>query len=290
MRNSFAGIPVLLGNNFAYSFFMVSQGIISAFLIHLFSGFIGNSAFYTCNNLESADIPESVTSIGSNAFSYCKSLTSLTLPEGITTINGGTFSYCSNLESINIPDTVTKIGDTAFFGCNSLVSVTIPSDVTEIGIAAFSSCSKLISVSVKALTPPKIGNKVFPSNVKGIHVPSSKVSDYKNAWSDYADLIDGINKLADGKFIQTADKGDTHYIRYVFVKPLSEIEGKKSAVFTAKYGDITKTFTTDKYYTSMSTNSEFYIPASETSGMFVVTITGVSKENQSKLSCDLKFE
>ena len=56
--------------------------------------FIGDWAFWDCNNLTIINIPSSVTSIGEWAF-----------------------SGCSSLKSINIPNSVTSIGEWAFMQC-----------------------------------------------------------------------------------------------------------------------------------------------------------------------------
>ena len=251
---------------------------------------IGYQAFYN-TGLTSIVIPDSITSISETTFMNCKNLVSVTIPNSVKEINYSAFYYCSALTSIKLPDSLTTIENDLFRGCTSLASVEIPNSVKSIGKSAFSGCKELTDVFVKATEPPTIGTSAFSnSGVKKIYVPKKSVSDYVTAWSDYADLIDGVYKLADGKYVQTADKDGKHYVRFVFVKPVSETKGKSSVVFTAKYGEKTKTFKTDKYYTSISTSDDFYVPESEGSGLFVVTIAGVPKESESLLSCDIKFE
>ena len=44
-----------------------------------------------CENLQSIDIPESVTQIGSMAFTGCSSLTSIVIPQGVTEIGESAF-------------------------------------------------------------------------------------------------------------------------------------------------------------------------------------------------------
>ena len=99
--------------------------------------------------------------------------------------------------------------------------------------------------------------------------------------------------LADGKYRQTADKDGKHYIRYVFVKPKSEIEGKSKAKFTATLekdgGYIVKEFETSTYYTGMTSNGITYKPESSDSIMLVVTITGVSKDQENDLTCEVSI-
>lgn len=42
------------------------------------------SAFYNCANLESIELPNTVTAIGARAFSYCTSLTAITIPANVS--------------------------------------------------------------------------------------------------------------------------------------------------------------------------------------------------------------
>jgi len=141
---------------------------------------IGNSAFYTCDNITTIVIPDSVTnigdfafaltgltdvvipnsvtSIGLEAFCKCTNLTSVVLPKGLTSIADGTFSDCSSLGSITIPSTVVSIGNSAFRHC-SLTGITIPNSVIRIGDDAFIYCS-LISVDIPS-SVASIGELAF---------------------------------------------------------------------------------------------------------------------------------
>ena len=99
--------------------------------------------------------------------------------------------------------------------------------------------------------------------------------------------------LTNGKYMQTADKDGKHYIRYVFVKPKSEIDGTSKAKFTATLkkdgGDVVKEFETSTYYTGMTSNGITYTPESSDSIMLVVTITGVSKDQENALTCEVSI-
>lgn len=55
---------------------------------------IGDWAFYWCRNLNSIDIPNSVTTIGDSAFAFCDSLTSINIPNSVTTIGDSAFWNC----------------------------------------------------------------------------------------------------------------------------------------------------------------------------------------------------
>ena len=102
------------------------------------------------------------------------------------------------------------------------------------------------------------------------------------------------DKLADGKYTQTATKDGKSYTRFVFVKPKSELEGKSKAVFSATLNGKTKTFETSTYYTGMTSNGEYFTPASEDSVMFIVTVSSeksfANDVPLDGLTCTLDFE
>ena len=67
---------------------------------------IGSHAF-SFNQLESVNIPHSLSSIGDSAFK--NKLTSIEIPESVTSI-GSNFGY-NQLTSVDIPNSVTAIGE-----------------------------------------------------------------------------------------------------------------------------------------------------------------------------------
>ena len=163
---------------------------------------IGDKAFNS-STIESIIFPETLKTIGKSAFANTDNLSSVTLPEGLTAIEDGVFSV-SNLASINIPKSVTSIGNESFLSCNNLKEIIIPEKVSSIGENAFGECLKLKKVTIKAQTPPTLGEEtlgeedeeggeggVFPSKVRTIYVPKGKAEIYKTAegWSNYKSKI-----------------------------------------------------------------------------------------------------
>ncbi|MBP0973687.1 MAG: hypothetical protein J5851_07275 [Oscillospiraceae bacterium] len=103
-------------------------------------------------------------------------------------------------------------------------------------------------------------------------------------------------RLADGKYAQMAmaedpETGDTvYYTRFVFVMPKSQFAGKSEAKFTVKFSTFDKeyTFTTNKYYDSMISNGITFVPDSEDSAIFAVTVSS-KLDTRGRLSCVLDF-
>lgn len=133
-------------------------------------------------------------------------LTEVVLSDRTTHINPYAF-YCNNrvflnknnhsISEIVIPSSVIEIGENAFEYCNSLKIVTFESNskIETIKDNAFTNCQFLESITIDKVTPPTLGNSVFPSYVAGemaIYVPSASVEAYQTAWSSYADKIKPI--------------------------------------------------------------------------------------------------
>ena len=138
------------------------------------------SAFDSCDELTSIEIPKSVTDIKIPAL---KKLTELHVSEdnerysvidnvlynkdatvlewcppaksgafvilnSVTTIADWAFEYCDKITSVEIPEGVTTIGLAAFDGCVALTSIVMPNSVTKIGGGLFQDCSALESVKL----------------------------------------------------------------------------------------------------------------------------------------------
>lgn len=168
---------------------------------------IGESTFYGCQNLKNVDIPSSVTSIGDYAFIFCESLPSISIPSAVTDLGIYSFWGCKALKEFAFPDAISTVGECMFYCCESLESVDFPSSLTSIEWSAFRSCSSLRSlylpssltsiadnafylctslemVACNAVTPPALGEDVFPINPNIEYaVPDSYKKD--KSWNQY---------------------------------------------------------------------------------------------------------
>jgi hypothetical protein len=75
-------------------------------------------------------LPNNVTTIGNSAFQSCESLNTVTLSNNLTTIGQGAFGYSSNITSITIPASVTSVGASAFAGWTASQTINIQGSTT----------------------------------------------------------------------------------------------------------------------------------------------------------------
>src|SRR5574344_20211 len=119
--------------------------------------YIGQSAFWYCENLTRVKMSSSISYIGNIAFEKCQALKSFEFngnsnfqvnSEKTLILNAdGTsiVSAAAGASSIAVPNTVTEIPTRNLDGCLSLVSLTIPASVQSIG--SIRNCEKLASIT-----------------------------------------------------------------------------------------------------------------------------------------------
>jgi len=133
---------------------------------------IGSYAFVR-SALAAVTIPGSVTYIGNDAFFVCQNLTGLTLENGIVSIGDNAFAGCS-LTNVAIPGSVAQIGYEAFMNCSSLTNLTIGSGLAQISSDAFFLCRSLRAAYFGG-NPPIADSTVFGFDTNAIiyYLPSA---------------------------------------------------------------------------------------------------------------------
>lgn len=134
--------------------------------------------FWSCPNLKTITIPNTVTSIRQGAFAECTSLESIVIPDSVTTIEYEAFLECTSLKEVKLPNNLKTIDSYTFFHCTSLKEIEIPNPVEEIGWCAFqgSGIEKIIlPESVKTVSLWAFGDCeslreiYFPKGIEYIH-------------------------------------------------------------------------------------------------------------------------
>ncbi len=105
--------------------------------------YIGDYAFYGCDNLEKVTMADSVTEIGQGAFQNCPKLATLTLSKGIVTVSEDAFRGCAAITEVDLSGAAQVIEQGAFFGCAELTKITISDKINYVSAYAFSNADKI---------------------------------------------------------------------------------------------------------------------------------------------------
>ncbi len=169
--------------------------------------YIGTDTFYDCYNLETINIPDTVTSIGDNAFQGAKIWSTESnweggrqngvlyidnhlielrcngvykVKDGTVTIAIGASGYYTEdetgLTSLTLPDSLKYIGNGAFEMHKNLTTVKLGKNIINIGMGAFDGCQitsvelpeSVRSIEDDAFNSNKIEKIVIPENVENI--------------------------------------------------------------------------------------------------------------------------
>ena len=181
---------------------------------------IESEAFYGCENLESVNIPTSITYIKGDAFLDCRKLQwisnkhvlmmySFALTEnGLqrATFGGGGYAYGSssafqkdkNLKRAVLPTHYSMILSSDYNGCTALVEVICNSNIKKIGSMAFFGCYALKKLDLTKNTeiPTLESYNAFQKTAADLEilVPAALAEEWKKAtnWVTYADKIIGV--------------------------------------------------------------------------------------------------
>ena len=151
---------------------------------------LGYELFKNFNNVETIELPASLTKIKNWTFQNCRSLKSISIPEGVTEIGNGIINSCTSMKKISLPSTLNTIprlidiestgdmqldeivlndgiktlGNYAFWNFKNIKNITIPDSVTTIGDYAFSECTALTNLILPD-SIVKIGGGAFSNCV-----------------------------------------------------------------------------------------------------------------------------
>ncbi len=145
-------------------------------------------AFYHCDKLERAILPETIENVEPKAFSntlwvedfekngtedylisgnvliaYRGINKEIIIPEGITVIAGEVFANNAQLTSVTLPESLVTVGEGAFDGCRNLGEVKFGSKTIEIKDRAFAGC-KFSQISLPA-SVSEVGLMAFDETV-----------------------------------------------------------------------------------------------------------------------------
>jgi hypothetical protein len=132
---------------------------------------IEDNMFKNYTALETAILPNTLTTIGIGSFENCTSLTLTTLPDTVTTINDNAFNNCASLSLTTLPTSLITIGNNAFSGTAMAGEIHIPNTVTTIGDNIFSNTG--ITDIIFDGTPITISSNAFSNinSLETIYVP-----------------------------------------------------------------------------------------------------------------------
>lgn len=175
---------------------------------------IGNYAFYGCWDLQSINIPTTVTAINEGAFWNCYNLRHLTVPSGATTIGNSLIRYGYGVKTVSFPKSLTSAGtnfsyDTAgvtrivfprgitgtggnyFYNNRALKEAYLSDTITSLGAGTFQTCVSLQKVKMSAgLT--SIGQYAFSgcSSLMSVTIPSNVTTIDSSAFSGCSSLAE----------------------------------------------------------------------------------------------------
>ena len=106
---------------------------------------------------------------------------------------------------------VTELGNNSLGGCSSLEEVGLPYNLESILVDAFKGCTSLKTINVPCETPPALATDAFKDLPEEfvICVSAGKEEDYREAWPQYADHIQGFRQKGDEIKVVTVTEAGT---------------------------------------------------------------------------------
>ena len=97
--------------------------------------YIGAYAFQGCSNLQSINLPDTITTIGGSCFRSCTKLDNIKLPNKLITLSSQTFFGCSNLKNLELSENLETLGTESLY-YTSLTKLKFPPNLSSIGSGA----------------------------------------------------------------------------------------------------------------------------------------------------------
>ncbi len=151
--------------------------------------YVGDYAFYNCNNLTQIKLPVGVDSIGEYAFSNCSALKDIELPCGLKKMGDGAFSDCKALSTIALPEGLTYIGEYAFAYNDSFTAITFPESLQYLGYRVFYN-TPLKSVVWNPIycTTERSSSPIFGSSITSLEI-GDKVENIPSGFCAFLSIV-----------------------------------------------------------------------------------------------------
>ena len=140
-----------------------------------------------------------VTEIGFRAFNDCTNLNSVEIPNSVTKIAQGAF-YKSYITSLKVPSSVTEIGSEAFSGCIKLKDVELDTPFADYSSYVFNNCSAIENLYLNC--KDFNGTRAYLNNLKSLK--TLKCGEATNVIPDK--ICDGASNLTTVEFSNVLEK------------------------------------------------------------------------------------
>ena len=189
------------------SAFANCSGLTGTILLSEKLRFIGDYAFYGCEQLTGFDVsPANSRYSAKDYILYSKALDSLficplsisgnfTAPFTVKYIGYSAFDGCEKITEINLPSTVNYIDNYAFNNCTGLTKVRLNENVNTIGSSAFYSCSALQRFEFNRMSPPTVDYYTLEGINKStcnLVIPYYATANYMaaNYWNQFSNITE----------------------------------------------------------------------------------------------------
>ena len=144
---------------------------------------IEKNAFKNNTTLERVIIQEKdgegVEYIGGYAFDGCSNLQTINLPDTITTIEGSCFRNCTKLDNVKLPNNLTKLSDQTFQNCYNLKSLELSQKLESLGVESMQGTSISILKLPQNLNSIQSGALIV-STLQEIDTSENNYFEFKN--------------------------------------------------------------------------------------------------------------